>query len=287
MDIFRDAVAKFSRASPIRVTAETLQAFLDETAALEADGATRLRWLAIEVENFIFEHGWNDLRYIYLSASRGAPNDSGIHISWGVSATRWAEPWITPAFPDRIALTEEAEQHLLLALEMAPRSGRIAHTLGYLYYKHPARETSPEAAVDQAIDWFRRAIEWEPAHAMARLYLAHCHGDQGDWARAASTYAEVDLETLARDWPAWRATKCREQLAYCHARLGQTAEAMRQFHQLLDDAETWDLETAQELIMNLDELVASVTNLLDDPPLRERTRTLVNRLEMGPRYPNL
>jgi tetratricopeptide (TPR) repeat protein len=163
-----------------------------------------------------------------------------------------------------------------------------------LSYNHPAYGENPEKHESQAIDWFTRAIEWDSGNVMAQLYLAHCFHDRREWSRAIAEYEKVDLALLARDWPAWRAVKCREQLAHCLAFAGRTEEAVRHFSVFLDNAAVWDGEQAEENIINVDELVDAVTHKLDNPELLRRTRELVERLAkharlnwLAKRYPQL
>jgi hypothetical protein len=77
---FRDAVRAFRDQGPVRVTPEKLAAYLEQTRDLPASPANRLRWLAIQVEYALFEHGWAD------------PADYRVLHSWGLSASNWAAP---------------------------------------------------------------------------------------------------------------------------------------------------------------------------------------------------
>ncbi|HMF17222.1 MAG TPA: hypothetical protein VKE98_08450 [Gemmataceae bacterium] len=131
--------------------------------------------------------------------------------------------------------------------------------------------------------WFTRALDWDPGDVLARLYLAHCFHDLKDWPRAIAEYEKVDRARLARQLPAWRAVKCREQLAHCHAYAGHTDEAVRLFSAFLDDAASWDEGQAEEYISDLDELVDAVTHKLDHAELLCRTRDLLNHLVKNPR----
>ena len=106
-------------------------------------------------------------------------------------------------------------------------------------------------------------------------------------ARAIAEYERVDREALARDWPAWRAVKCREQLAHCHAFAGNAEEAVRRFTAFLDEVESWDAARREDEVVNVDELVAAVTEKLDHPELLRRTRELVKQLKLTKRYPRL
>jgi len=281
---FDRAVAEFRAEGPVCVTPHKLNAFLEQTQGIKATPAQRLRWLAIALENVRFEQGWESLRAIYQAAGQADPTDPWVLHSWGLSASRWVEGKLRIRDVERLeGLADEAERVLHAALELAPKDSRIAHSLGLLYYNRPAPKEDPEAYHSRAIDWFTRALEWNPGDVLARLYLAHCFHDLKDWPRAIAEYENVDLDRLARQLPAWRAVKCREQLAHCHAYAGHTAEAVRLFSAFLDDAESWDKDQAEEYISDLDELVDAVTHKLDHAELVRRTRDLVRRFVKAPR----
>jgi tetratricopeptide (TPR) repeat protein len=281
---FDHAVSAFSGVGAVHVTAEKLRAFLGVTRDIDMPPANRLRWLAIKLESLEFEHGWKGLRAIYQAAAEADPADALVLHSWGISANDWAEEWVTPGLSDRVAIADEAEQVLHAALELTPKDSRIAHTLGLVYYNHPARAEDAEAYRARALNWFRRAVEWDAGNTIAQLYVAHCIHDRKDWPRAIAEYERVELDQLARGWPAWRAVKCREQLAQCYAYAGNRVESTRRFAAFLDDVESWDEGRVEECVINVDELVTAVTEQLDDPVLLRRTRALVDRLGLQRRY---
>jgi tetratricopeptide (TPR) repeat protein len=284
---FDQAVRAFSGIGAVRVTTEKLRAFLEATRDIDMPPANRLRWLAIAVESLEFEQGWEGLRAIYQAAAEADPTDAFVLHSWGISARNWAEEWMTPSLSDRVAVAGEAERVLRAALELTPRDSRIAHTLGLVYYNHPARTEDAAGYLSQALDWFGRAVEWGPDNVIAQLYVAHCFHDRKDWRRAIAEYERIDLDRLAREWPEWRAVKCREQLAQCHAYAGHRDEAVGRFTAFLDAVESWDEESLEERVVNVDELVVAVTDILDDPELHRRTRALVERLGLQKRYREL
>jgi hypothetical protein len=292
---FDHAVATFRGTGPVCITEQKLSDYLEHTQHIDATPAQRLRWLAIALENDKLERGYSGLQTIYQAAAKADPTDWRILHSWGMSASNWASSSvITPDSGERQAIAEEAGRVLHAALELSPKDSRIAHTLGLLYYNHPAYGEDPEKYECQAIDWFTSAVEWDGGNVMAQLYLAHCFHDRQDWSRAITEYAKVDLDRLARDWPAWRAVKCREQLAHCLAFAGQDEEAVRHFTAFLDSAASWDGEEAEDRIVNVDELVDAVMHKLDNPELLSRTRELVQHLAklsglcwLGKRYPHL
>ena len=138
-DEFEDTVRAFRKPTLGVITLQGLGTFLEGTEHINASAGSRLRWLAISLENEPFERGWEDLRAIYETAAAADPNDEMILHSWGISATLWMEDWMTPGLPERVTIAAEAERVLMSALELAPKDAGIAHTLGLLYYNHPNR----------------------------------------------------------------------------------------------------------------------------------------------------
>jgi hypothetical protein len=281
------AARVFGETGPVRVTPEKLHAFTESTRDIDLAPANRLRRLAIELESLEFEQGWSGLRAIYQAAAEADPTDPLVLHSWGISASNWAEEWMTPDLSDRVAIAGEAERVLRAALELAPRDSKIAYTLGLVYYNHPTQVEDAEGYRSQAIGWFSRAVEWDPGNTIAQLYIAHCLHDRKEWLCAIAEYEKIDLDRLARAWPAWRAVKCREQLAQCYAYSGNRDEAVRRFIAFLDEVESWDGKSVEERIVNVDELVVAVTDLLGDPELLRRTSALVDRLSLQMRYRGL
>src|SRR5262249_28377799 len=212
---FEAAVSLFRGGHTVRVRPADLEAFLELTQGIDLAAAQRLRRLAIALERrAACQRGWEDLQVIYQRAAELAPNDATVFHSWGISATDWVDPYRGLEMPRRLAVASEAEWAFLKALDLSPRDSRMAYSLGLLYYEHPLRETDEATWVERAISWFTRAVEWDSGNVIAQLYLAHCYHDQKDWPRAICAYEKIDQATLARDWPLWRAVKCREQLAH-------------------------------------------------------------------------
>ncbi|MPM94916.1 hypothetical protein SDC9_142065 [bioreactor metagenome] len=157
-----------------------------------------------------------------------------------------------------------------------------------LYYSYPSRTIDPDSYLKRAVDWFSRAVKWDPTNVMAQLYLAHCYHDRKDYVRAINEYEKVDLVELGRNWPPWRRIKCIEQLAHCCACSGKTAEAIRRFTALLSELESLDDPSLQENVVNLNEINDAVVNHLNDESLRQRTAKLLKRIEdylVGPPSP--
>jgi len=283
---FEDAVRAFRGVGPIAVTDAALDAFLLATTDLDFPPAERMRRLAIALEHARFVNGWADLRAIYHAALRLDPGSAAGHHSLALSASWYYEDHRLPR-DECVAIAGEAEAALAEAERLLPGSSQIAYAFGLLWYDHPARGDDPPAYRTRALARFAEAVALDATNVMAQLYLAHCHHDAEDWPAAIAAYEGVDLARLTAERPAWRAVKCREQLAACHAAAGHRDEARRRFLEWLSDAETWDDEALEDRVVNVDELVWAVTRHLHDRHVKDRVRALVVRLGLRERYRSL
>lgn len=281
------AIVHFKGAGNISVTPRKLGTFLEETAETGVSPARRLRALAIRLQDEQFDQGWHGLAAIYQAAAEADRTDLLVLHSWGIAATSWAQEWKTPDPVSREAIALEADKLLHAALELAPADSATAEALGVLYYTHPCRAKATEEYRSRAIDWFHRALEWDPSNVMAQLYLAHCYHDRKDWTRAITEYEKVNLDQLARDWPAWRRTKCKEQIACCYAFAGRQDEAVSRFSALLSEIEALDDAALEDRVINIDELADAVTNVLNSPELHRRAWEVARRLRLESSYPGL
>lgn len=293
-DLFEKAVRSFTDESVVYVTSSALEAFLDETKTIDLPAEERLRRLAVALESETLEKGWDSLHLIYQTAAQINPHNPRVFHSWGISACTWLEGWICPTAAKRVAIAVEAEQVLLKALELAPQNSFIAYTLGQVFCNHPLLEDDQQSLLSQAMMWFQSAVSWDPENVIAQLYLAHCFHDLallGDhpqhWEQAITAYQKIDQERLAREWPEWRAVKCREQLAACFAGAGNEPEAIRHVSHFLDELEAFEPDEfgQHDAIINLDELVWTVTHKLNHPELIRRARIQIRRFGFEDRYP--
>jgi len=273
---------KTSDGVTLHVTEDRLQTFTLLTDEIELPLDERLRLLAVFLEEDTFVHGWQGLRKIYDTAARANPSSPWTYSSWGLSAIRWCQEAVEPDLDARMATATDGEVALLKALELMPLSAEAAYDLGILYYDHPARDTDP-SILQKALSWFTRSLEWRPDNVQAQLFLAHCHHDRGDWERAIEAYIDVDQDEL-RAWQPWRAVKLREQIAACYAQIGSVEEAVGRFNALLSEIASLDAETAEDTVVNLDELVDTVTGVLSDEALLQRTRAAVVQRGLSERY---
>jgi tetratricopeptide (TPR) repeat protein len=230
-----------------------LQEFLEESSAFDMPPAERLRRWAIYLDER--GHGmdvhqkWNLLRNTYAYAAELDRADVLVLKSWGVSSRRCAQREQAPIL--KREMFADAERAYASAIELAPNDADIAYHLGYTIY------TNPDSNVQDALSWFRKAVSLDSSHAMAWLYVGHCLQDMRDWRGALEAYLKVDQEALARAWPIWRTNNVRMMIGYCNLKMGQHADALKIFSQLLDELERisvagedpWDhFASFQELI---------------------------------------
>lgn len=278
------------------VTLERLATFLQKTEFVPLPPSERLRQLAIALEHHSFERGWDDLRAIYHAAVELTPDDFYLHHSFGLAALAWMEEWMTPVMADRLAIAAQAERSFTRALELEPQDSDTAFGLGSLFYNHPLRKEDHAAYLATAKAWYQKAIANDSTNVMAQLYVAHCchdlafiRADENLWWQAVIAYEQVDQVALARDWPLWRAVKCREQLAVCCVWAGQAAIGKQRLSAFLDEVEA--LVPAEdgdhEAIVNFNELVDVVTKKLKDTVLLQRTCIQVKRFQLESLYPEL
>jgi tetratricopeptide (TPR) repeat protein len=293
---FDAAVRAFRGEGEIWVTNASLEVFLMETRDIEIPEEEKLRQLAISTERDIFAEGWTGLRAIYEAAAKANSQDPYVFCSWGISAHSWYVDYRTPELTERLAIASEAENVLTIALKLEPQDSHIAYILGLIYYDHPALDEDLKTYLSKAISWFRRALEWDTDNEMAQLYLAHCYHDlashyseQDYWELAVEAYENVNQDRLFCNWPRWRAVKCREQLAACYAWSGNQKKAERLFSAFLDEIEALELDEfrSHDAVVNLDELVDTLTRKLDNAGLLQRTRVQARRFGFENRYENL
>lgn len=255
-----------------------LSDYLEVTAEDPRPASERLRSLAIRLEEE--GAGWRVLDEIYRVAHQEAPGDPKVLRSWGISAHERLS-----GTPEDAEVAEAGLRALHEAHRLAPDDAETAYVIGLIHYDSQGLSNAGKLAEARA--WFSRAVERDPEHRMAQLYLAHCLHDAQQWAEAARAYEAVDLEALARSWPAWRAIKAKEQLACCLAFSGQPEAARDHLRQLFDALETMDDEALADVVMNLDEAVDALSGPLHDPDLVARVLALAQRIGMADQYPQL
>ena len=261
-----------------------LEGYLQRTAGFSLSAVERLRHLAIFLERKCSTgypaKDWDAPRRVYDFGATIDPSDHALWWSRGITATHLAEIQGDPSLADtRLAeeLFAEGEAACRKALELAPGNAGILYSLGINNYMNPKR------SVNQAKQWFAAALESDPGHCMARLYVGHCCQDDGNWREALDSYSRVDQEQLARDWPRWRTEKLREQIAFCCMKCGLREEAVRRFQEVLSVYEAIKPDQVMIELASPNELVEAATGDLR-AELYERTKACVEKNGQGKLY---
>ncbi len=214
-----------------------LRGFLQRTGDLPIEPSERLRRLAIELEWIGMREGeqpraWLALDRIYAAAHRLDPNAWLVLHSRGISATECATLGDPPAAARRRILDAGARAfHDARAL--VPDEHDVAYSMGQLLYR------DPDASCEDALRWFRRALEGNetPDRAWAQLYVAHCLHDLERYEEAMVAYARVDAHAF--DGPRqWRYALLLEQHAECRLLAGDIAGAEAEFLRLVERYES-------------------------------------------------
>ncbi len=197
--------------------AVSIKHFLEGTSHLPIEEAERLRRLGIALENDAcgldqLDH-WTLLRSIYQEAIRLDPDNIAHHSSMAISAkvtaTRFSN---TPnALTEGILL--ESIEAFQRAAEIQP-DALVYYNWGLLYY---------EAYFDlqKARAKFELAVQHNPEHYMARLYLGHCYFDAEDWQPAFDCFHMITEQELVEYWgQIWRYVRMVELMTICQVHLG-------------------------------------------------------------------
>lgn len=252
----------FSGLFPEGVSAEGFNAgaFCAATIALGGTCSERLRKLAIWHES---EYpptclgDWRTLEVLYQHAASLAPWDHRVPHSRGISAFELART--LNAKDESRQMYQVADEAFEEALRLEPFSDDTMYMLGLCHYFDNEQDTS------EAKRWFCRALDTNPNMARARLYLGHCLQDDGDWQGALVEYEKIDQEQLLREVQPWHLNRLREQMGYCHAKLGQRQEAVQLLSNVLklyEEAEPGNLPG--DIIGYPSELIDTATSELAD-----------------------
>jgi tetratricopeptide (TPR) repeat protein len=85
----------------------------------------------------------------------------------------------------------------------------------------------------RAAQLLRSALNADPTHAYARLYLGHIAFDAGSFDEALAHFDELEASTFSRKGQAWRDLKRQELRICCLLQLRQVARLTDEFDRLL------------------------------------------------------
>lgn len=117
--------------------------------------------------------------------------------------------------PDRRRILEIIER-----VEAQPMAewANWAAALGYLWYLVPGEDPQ---RFESGVRWLQRALEDEPHHPLAHLYLGHFLYDAGELEGALQHLRAVDTEYFEHRGQQWRSLKVRELVLAALMQKGQ------------------------------------------------------------------
>ncbi len=104
----------------------------------------------------------------------------------------------------REGMLEPARRYFELAVHAHGESAEAAACVGYA-----AHRLAQEA---DALHWLRRALEVEPEHAEARIYLANLLYDRGDYEQALGEFEATDPEDHWDELGIWRVLELKKSV---------------------------------------------------------------------------
>ncbi len=206
-----------------RVPALCTTDFLRETGCFAVEPAERLRHLAIFLETAVNPDDLRHLDRLYEAAMRVADAD-GVPVIWhsrGITAKFAAES----ASEGDAKAQAHALQCFHRAHALDPSDPAITYSIGKWHYVFEG--------VDEAASWFEQTLALAPTREWALLYRAHCLHDRKRWSEAVIAYEAVPLARF-QGGHGYVHDVVLEALAYCRFQCGGSADALSDFHRLLD-----------------------------------------------------
>lgn len=205
-----------------------LTGFLRSTAHYDVTPEERLRQLAIALESRVYfrsrRRRWATIDRVYQQAIRLQPQDWVLHSSRSISASYLAESATDPRDVER--LVRQSDESLRRALKLEPEDAELHYLAGHHTYVHRTGTT------EDAMAEFRHAIDLDPSHGFARLYLAHGLHDLGRFEEAVLAYDKVPKAAFQGPI-SWRMDLLVEQRAQCRAKSGDLEGARADFERAL------------------------------------------------------
>lgn len=234
---------------------------LEALGPVHAKDCDVLRWFAVWLEENIVAE-WSEVESMYRRAADLCPGDASVLQSWAVAATNYAD---MVSQESRRAVLLEAQRVAREGLEHAPECADLHYTLGLAAYMDDS------LPVEDAEHEFRLALQYRPGHTAARLYLAHCLQDVGQWHDALRMLREMDEAAVVDAFGTaqqWRVLKIKEQIATCLFRLGRDSDATDATERFVEAAE----RSGPGELEPVDALLSFASRLPE--PLAERLRAL-------------
>jgi tetratricopeptide (TPR) repeat protein len=175
-----------------------------------------------------------------------------------------------------------AARSLLAPLADAePPDAESLFAIGYSWYLDPDRNLVRRRRIEEAL---HAALEVDPHHQLARMYLGHFYFDEGEHSKALEALRQVDVSRLLEDERmACRGAKVAEGIAASKIRLGDVSDLPAEVAEVVRLYRELPVESPAEVPL-LVELVTALVDTLQsgsapESPLHEAAQILVPELE--------
>lgn len=207
--------------------------FLAQTEG-EIREAERLRLLAIELESLGVEiesqeiPGWSYVMHwslvsgLYEEAIRREPDHLAHYDSFVVSAIGFVQLYASSLVDFITREVREIVEDQLASNRQNPHPnyvlGRYAYALD----------------LPESLTHFQNAIDKDPEHYMAKLFMGYVLFDQDNWQAARKVFLDIDGAILEKEWPSWREVRRQELVAAAYVREGELEKAQPYFDQMME-----------------------------------------------------
>ena len=152
------------------------------------------------------------------------------------------------------AICENDEEKKLKFLQLAklkgekfltcfPNDADASHMMGIVVYDFPGYEK-----IFLAEKYFADAVEKNPYHQFAKMYLGHCYFDSKRFSEALSCFEKIDEDYFISDDLIWRIIKLHELILCCKIYINQTEKFLVKFRQFIDEVNNEPQKTPDEYI---------------------------------------
>jgi tetratricopeptide (TPR) repeat protein len=183
---------------------------------------------------------------------------------------------------ERNALLATARALAIRYLESAPDDPEFNYAAGLVMYNSFV-EDEPYGSL--AEKYLGKAIDLEPSHQFARLYLGHYYYDTGQYGKALSCFEMVDAKVFLALNQKWRLLKLQELMLCCKLRLQPQSITEDDFRTLIREyikSSPEDAPVPSELLRVLAETKESpVWQIVNRNLIRDLVVEMVERLGFG------
>jgi tetratricopeptide (TPR) repeat protein len=166
-----------------------------------------------------------------------------------------------------------------------PHNSDLHHALGLCWYYEPEWSDEARHSVEQC---FRRALELEPGHQFASLYLGHFYFDERRYEDALAFFSTADDSYFENLGQHWRVLKNRELALSCRLYLDPndvTSNEVDQLCSAYEAAEPEDWVPPTEIVVCLARVGKQTRS--DMKVLAQRILQMIRELDFEKAYANL